>query len=178
MDWAKFFQDNSQSLFTLFGVFLGSLITLSITFINNRFQAKERENDRLEQRREAKIQVTEKRVEKDIEIILDAIGAEIEFTGLSIKKVLSYEDEQKLGSQLAIAARRKHSLAQGIIYSYNNFLGYWEIYDKSLNVLYENMNNTSLFPIDESDVWKNFLESAGNLQRVVRHELISIRDAD
>ena len=71
MNWGNFFQDNAQSLFTLGGVFLGSLITFLINYFNNRFQAKEKEKDRDEQKREAKIQDKKKWIEHDI---LELIG--------------------------------------------------------------------------------------------------------
>ncbi len=71
MDWATFFKDYGQSLFTLGGVLLGSLITFLINYLNNRFQAKERDKDRDEQRRETKLQAKEKYIERDILLIID-----------------------------------------------------------------------------------------------------------
>jgi hypothetical protein len=50
MDWATFFQENSQSLFTLLWVFLGSVITYAINFQSLRTQARERDKERYEQR--------------------------------------------------------------------------------------------------------------------------------
>jgi hypothetical protein len=55
MDWATFFKDFGQSLFTLGGVFLGSAITFLINYINLRNQSREREIDRQEQRRELNV---------------------------------------------------------------------------------------------------------------------------
>jgi len=51
----------------------GALTALIPVIIANRFQAKEREKDRLEQRREAKIQTREKWIERDILKIMDSM---------------------------------------------------------------------------------------------------------
>jgi hypothetical protein len=48
-------------------------MTLAISYLNNRFQAKERDKDRDENRRAAKIQAREKWIERDILKIIDLI---------------------------------------------------------------------------------------------------------
>ena len=73
MDWATFFKDNSQSIFTLGGVFLGSFITFLISYLNNRFEAKERDKDREEARKEAKTQLSLELMRNDVKIIEDLI---------------------------------------------------------------------------------------------------------
>ena len=52
MDWATFFENNAQSIFTLGGAFLGATLALFGVFINNWFQSQERDKDRKEVRRE------------------------------------------------------------------------------------------------------------------------------
>ncbi len=199
MDWDKFIQDNAQSLFALGGVFLGSLITFLINYFNNRFQAKEREKDREEQRREAKIQAKEKRVEKDIEIIMETINDILEYLGLRIRIDKLYTDikDKEMGgvlspeesdnaidneynylNELTSTLRRKHTLAEGIVYSYRNIIGYWEAFDESMDELIEYIKENPHTSTDKSKAWKNFMVSTGNLQKVLRHEPISIRDEE
>lgn len=99
MDWATFLENNSQSLFTLGGVFLGSLITFLISYLNNIFQSKEREKDREDKRREGRIQAKEKWIERDILKIMDLVEYIITITS----EVQSYGIRIEL-----IASRKKH----------------------------------------------------------------------
>ena len=96
MDWATFFKDNSQSLFTLGGVFLGSLITFLISYVNQRFEAKERDKDRAEKRRDAKIQAREKWIERDILKIMDYLD--------TMLKLYSEEKFLQLQNDIALEA--------------------------------------------------------------------------
>ena len=80
MGWAAFFEENSQSIFTLAGVFLGSIITLAISTLNNRFQAKEREKERQLQQHEVKIQLTLELRKKDIEFLDESINETLHIT--------------------------------------------------------------------------------------------------
>jgi len=97
MDWTPFLEDNGQSIFTLAGVFLGSLITLLVSFLNNRFQAKERDNDRKESRRETKIQLALELKRNDIEtienVIDNSLRSMIIYSNIRIKKVLGKVSE-------------------------------------------------------------------------------------
>ena len=51
---------------TLLSVALGGLIATIGVILTNRFQSRERDKDRAEQRREAKIQAREKWIERDV----------------------------------------------------------------------------------------------------------------
>jgi hypothetical protein len=66
MDWA-----------TLISVVIGGLIATIPVLISNRFQAKERDKDRQEQRREAKIQLALERMKNKIKFIEDRIDTEL-----------------------------------------------------------------------------------------------------
>src|SRR5919108_2130726 len=75
MDWATFIRDNSQSLFTLAGVFLGSLITFLINFLNLRYQSRERDKDREEKRKEEQTQLSLELTRSDIKALESTIDS-------------------------------------------------------------------------------------------------------
>jgi len=60
---------------TLLTFALGALATLIPVIISNIHQSKEREKDRIEHRKDAKIQAREKWEEKDILSMIDSINA-------------------------------------------------------------------------------------------------------
>ena len=104
MDWASFFKDNSQSIFTLGGVFLGSLITFLISYLNNRFLAKESEKERQEQRKEAKTQLALELMRNDIMIIEDRIDSQLRAVDtihtLSLRKSRGELSQDEMKKQL------------------------------------------------------------------------------
>jgi hypothetical protein len=73
MDWAQFLQDNSQSLFTLFGVFLGSVLTYLISWTNTRTEAKEKDKDREANLRQAQAELAVELAKSDFKIIEDSL---------------------------------------------------------------------------------------------------------
>ena len=78
MDWTKFFETYGQSLFTLGGVLLGSLITFWINAQNLKYQSRERDKDRQEQRREAKTQLALELKRNDIRALQESIDNHLE----------------------------------------------------------------------------------------------------
>jgi hypothetical protein len=59
---------------TLISVVIGGLIATFGSILNNRFQSGEREKDRQEQRREAKIRMIENTTGHDIDIVLNLLA--------------------------------------------------------------------------------------------------------
>ena len=90
------------------------------------------------------------------------------------KKII--DSEKNSINELERILRREYALAQGIVYSYENFIGYWKAFDESKKELDEYIYRKPQAPIEERKIWEKFLVSTGNLQKVLRHELISIRD--
>ncbi len=152
MDWTTFFQDNSQSLFTLGGVFLGSLITFLVSYLNNRFQAQEKDKDRDEARREAKTQLALELTRNDIRVLEDFIDEVLKATSLlfnlGIRKELdrlskskwqqiirsAIDDENgklSLFSDLnIIASKTAHSIGGDVLSEYDHFNLQWNEYER------------------------------------------------
>jgi len=204
MDWATFLKDNSQSLFTLGGVFLGSLITFLISFLNNVFQAKEREKERQEQRRDAKIQSREKWIERDILKITDLIekmykllseirGIKIEvdslISGKEIGLVTQEEFDTKYKSlydnlpELDIEVNQVKDMIGGLVYSFTEteiLSSYGDLVD-ALNTYVNQEGEDFKNILNEQKESSNsdiniFSESVGKFQRALREKLISLRE--
>jgi len=205
MDWATFIKDNSQSLFTLAGVFLGSIITFVISYLNNRFQAKEKDKDREEQRREAKIQSKEKWIERDILKMMDALEKMLRLLADSrswqnqhelltdgkssgvltqqelVSKLRSvYDKVSNMFSEVSQIGSEIFTLVDSfeeteIVSSYAEFSSKL---DTCLSKEIEYMQNKlNPQPLEESArEWDKVSESAGKFHRALRNKLISIRE--
>ncbi|MEP7135800.1 MAG: hypothetical protein ABI904_12790 [Chloroflexota bacterium] len=205
MNLVTFLSNNSQSLFTLGGVFLGSVITFLISYLNNRFQAKEREKDRNEQRREVKIQTKEKIIGGDILKLMDSIEVVLKILSSAMNLFSNYEniDKRKEYGLLTPTEAKKKMI------SLDNEMP--SIYDELNTVL--NAMNRLIFSFAEEEILENFKDfmqacqvyfgellkyidsksggespeknnisiikvsqAAGKLQRALRDKLISLRD--
>jgi len=201
MDWATFFKDNAQSIFTLGGVFLGSLITFLISYLNNRFQAKERDKDRLEQRREAGIQNRQKWIERDILKIMDSVESllslfsELQNLGLRNYSILKQKDGSLFTQdELKLKVKEGHERFQEAIYESNqafDLIGrlvfsfeeedIHSSYSKFLDAVTDFMSTK--FGLNENpdeeainNAWSNVKMDSGEFQRALRNKLISLRE--
>lgn len=206
MDWVAFFENNSQSLFTLAGVFLGSLITFLINYQNNRFQAKEHDKDREEKRKEASVHAKEKLIERDIQKIMDSIELILELSskrrgkGFQFRTIidgkesglLTHEEANvqarllydtfsveftQVNQSLDMMSRLVRSFEDPqIISAYNTFVDVMEKYLKQ-----ELENNTYKEFADGFDmdniIWPIVTRQAGSFHRTLRDKLISLRDS-
>jgi len=192
MNWTTFLQDNSQSLFTLLGVFLGSIITFFISNLNNRFQAKEWEKDRVEQRRDAKTRLTLELRRDDIKSIEEDIDAKLSTItfvqnlwwrkrlGLLPDKEIKAEfisaflDENSKVSMFArntvVANKLAHTLGEEFLSEYNHF-------DSLLIEYLAGLVNSDF---DDMDIIRKshaeVVSSAGKLHNMFREKLILLRD--
>ena len=190
MDWNTV----TPSLIALGGVLLGSLITLSITFINNRFQAKERDKDRLEQRREAKIQlaleITRDNIrkmegamddalksinilrnirEKQVLGIISIDEMKMEFDSVMAKNTSGYN---KYSESIPISEKLAFTFGEEYLSEHARFNDLWIDY-------VEFIAQTSSIETEDNDM--KFLEvtkSAGILHLMLEKKLISIRDTE
>lgn len=201
MDWATFLENNSQSIFTLGGVLLGSLIPLLITYINNRFLAKERDKDRHEQRREAKIQLKLELTKSAMQVVDDSItnilklhsealyinSVEMEHLSLLLDTGILKKEEYLAKSksylerlditnkesklELDTISRIAYSFDDEISTEYGNFA-------KKLIEYFQSANTENLKVKMDPNAWFDVKKSAGNLQRLLREKLLSIRDSE
>jgi hypothetical protein len=192
MDWATFFANNSQSLFTLAGVLLGSVITFVIGYINVRSQSLEREKDRQEQRREAKTQLALELMKNDIKVLEDTIDNMLKALNyiehLSYKKIqegLSREEIEEETSSIdgkyakfaemeKVGDKLAHSLGDQFYSHYENFFRFATEY-MSLCMDLQELDGSTVTSIGE--LRARLGEAGGVLHTMLREKLISIRDA-
>lgn len=155
MDWATFFKDYGQSLFTLGGVFLGSLITFLINYLNLRNQSKERDKDREEQKREAKIQAREKWIERDILTIMDSVDRILKYLSES-SDFSTYFTELTNGKKAGIFSENEYlERKKSLFDSLSN--RYTEVHQVN------NLINKLVFSFSEQEIelrWARFAKSA------------------
>jgi hypothetical protein len=179
MDWATFFQDNAQSLFTLGGVFLGSLITFIINYLNLRFQSIESNKDRAEQRRQLEIHAREKWTEHDVLRVMDAIETIIKLISEIIHTRSELTDDE-------LAAVNKEYLQTGdkviqLVNSFNDkdILKGFNDFTSAINNFIANLPELPKDDIDQrvnSSSWKAVKMSAGKFQYALREKMISIHN--
>jgi hypothetical protein len=191
MDWAAFFRDYGQSLFTLGGVFLGSVITFLINWLNLRNQSIERDKDRNEQRREAKAQLALELMHKDIKLVDDTILVALGIMdtlklarararlGVLPMENLRAEMESILGSQTSKLSKLEEldTMTELLAFTFGD-----EIYSEYENFtrLYGNATAVLLDPHssskDEEAVNQQIIRSAGRLRLMMIEKLKSLRD--
>ena len=193
MDWTAFIKDNSQALFTLCGVFLGSAITLVGNYLNNRFQAKENDKERLEKRRETKVQLAIEIMKNDIKRIEDVNNLTFEF--INQIKILNLKrdtgklkpDEWLTELQLMVASEKGivaklaefDTITEVLVYihgeelysMYNNFT---DLFSQYLRVL----ANPSSTDDDRENAFDKLVAASGKFQQQLRKKLISLRDTE
>lgn len=193
MDWSTFFKDNSQSIFTLGGVFLGSLITFLISYLNNRFDAKERDKDRGEKRKEAKIELALELMRSDIKTVDESIdktlmliqhlqnivwGLTGELSGIEIREKILKEFSSVDGrpSQLAeesmIADKLAYALGEDFHSAYDSFNNLSSEYME----MYTYYNSESYSPEYVKELYERVTNSAAKLHNLMNEKLISLRD--
>lgn len=175
---------------TLISVALGGLIATIGSILNNRFQAQQRQKDRDEARKEAKIQIREKWIERDIMKIMDSVerllilfadtrnlNRRTDSFGELRKTLLITEDEAKI--ELKAIYKKADSLVAEInqtmdtmsrlVYSFDEA----EITSNYIDLVEE--TTKSLKAKAEED-FIPMRQKAGKLQKALRDKLISIRD--
>jgi hypothetical protein len=191
MDWTAFIKDNSQALFTLGGVFLGSAITFLGNYLNNRFQAIENEKERLEKRREAKVQLAIELMKTDIKHIDDVNNLMFEIlnkikalimkkeTGELTQEEFLTEFQLMLNSEKGVFAKLSESdtMTDILVYIhgddiYSIFNNYKDLYEEYLKTIY----NLSATDEEREKVYDKLVVAGGKFQQVLREKLISIRD--
>jgi hypothetical protein len=205
MDWATLFKENAQGLFTLGGVFLGSVITFGINWLNNNFQTKEREKDRQEQKREASIQSREKLEERDVLKVMDAgerlvkllaewTSVPYQYTFIKRGKDIGFITEedfkeqvlslQSKGPSQAIEIKQLQSLIEIIIYSFPGTELFSTCSD-FINATNEMVSTNQTMAKElrkeerinkETEIWEKLNNNTGKFQRALREKLISLRD--
>jgi hypothetical protein len=177
---------------TLLSVALGGLIATIGAILTNRFQAIERDKDRLEARREAKIQLALELQRSDIRIIEDSIDVilktmnilhlirlEGEATGQSIDEVnqkvqfLIKDKESWLNNfseSSVLADKLSISLGGNFLAEHNSFGEDWNKFVRL--VIYE--SSASNEEIEKLRV--TITLTAGKLHRMLNEKLISLRD--
>jgi len=192
MDWATFFKDNSTSIFTLAGVFLGSVITFFISYLNNRFEATERSKDREEQRREAKTQLTLELKRKDIEIIQNTIDNALKSMEIVLEtrtkeswgRISDEEVWEELKSAILDEKSRMHQqgesdmIAEKLAFTLGD--EFHSDYRKFCDLCAEywsRMLNSSYYSKEDQDIaFFNAAGSAAKLHNLMNEKLISLRD--
>jgi hypothetical protein len=195
MNWTELLRDSSQALFTLIGVFLGATITFIINILNNRFQAKENDKDRIEKRRESKVQLTLELMKEDLKNIEDAINSLFEvlekIKNISFKKSLGEISQGEYRRELILLITGENvSIEKFNIFSAKaDVLVYTcgdEIYstykdcDKVFLEYLQFINDpTTIHDNDaEERMNDNLIRSYGKLQQMLREKLISIREIE
>lgn len=193
MDWTTFFGDNSQSFLPLGGVFLGSAITFLISYLNNRFEARERDKDREEQRREAKTQLALELMRNDIKIIDDSINNSLQ--ALELSRNLAFKRDRgklshgemldELGSTLANESGTTFELQTDYIADKAAFSLGEDFYSsfKACEKLRGDYSDLMLSasPSEEEDaelseLWNKIIIAAAKLHIMMNEKLISFRD--
>jgi len=193
MDWTTFIKDNSQALFTLCGVFLGSAITLVGNYLNNRFQAKENDKERLEKRRETKVQLAIEIMRNDIKRIEDVNNLTFELINqikiLNLKRetgILKPEEwlvelQLMLASEKGSFAKLAESDTMTDVLVYIQGEEIYSIYDNVQDLLSEYLNvlyNPSSTGDDREKASDNLVAAVGKFQQQLRKKLISLRDTE
>ena len=202
MDWPTIIQENIQSIIlvsgTLCGAIGGAVITGSITYFvnrnNNKYQLEKLNIEIEEKQVEARIQAKEKRTEDHIYKIMD--GIETILTNYSTARYKFME--QKFGSvtwdevrkQIFITSldAEKHNDLIGIyLYSFDDedVREKYRVFSKASRNLYEKWTEYMAIDDDEIEkkwvieldtkIWFDFKKKAGELQKVLRNKLISLR---
>ena len=192
MDWTTFIKDNSQVLFTLGGVFLGSVITLLGNFLNNRFQARESDKDRLEKRREAKSQLAIDLIRNDIKRIEDVSNLMFGFIN-EVKLLNLKRDNGKLTSQEWLAELQAMTTYENgaiaklaeldtttdmLVYihgeeTYSIYNDFKDLFSEYLGIL----SNPSANEEDRENAYDKLIAGGGKFQQTLRAKLISARDS-
>jgi hypothetical protein len=188
---AEFLKENSTSLFTLLGVLIGSLIPFWINRQNLRNQAIERDKDRQEQRREAKIQLALELMKNEVEIVEGMVDNTIKALRIielaSFKRIrgelsqdgwraeiLSTDSKfMKLAETSTISAKIAYTFGDKFSSEYDNFqkLSY-----KYMD-MYTYMELASYSENDASNLMQEITESSAKLHTMLKEKLISIRDS-
>jgi len=192
MDWNTFLKDYGQSMFTLAGVFLGSIITFFISYLNNRFQAKEKDNEREEQRREAKIQLATELLKTDIKTVEDTIGIALDLINtlraMKSKQFMGLLSTEEFLSEFQLMFKDKqshffrwvnaHTTVGVLAYAFGNefateYLKFSDLLDNYFTFL---LDLSSVDEAIEKDPSNELIKSAGKLHIMLNEKLISIRD--
>lgn len=183
---------------TLFAVVIGGLIAIVPTIINNVYQAKQRKEDREEQRRKEKILILESPILKIMDSVVTILAKLAEYR-------LTYSDKQELvklikkGQIITDDTKEKYKIAEKNIDKLRieirtlaDLIGSlvlsldgetMPVYNDFTNSIIEYLRlalkETSEKDIDlEREKWQMVRVNTGMLQRSLREKLITIRDTD
>ena len=180
---------------SLISALVGGFIATIPTIINNRFQSNERDKDREEKRREAKMQTVEKSIGGDIDKVLDFLASLIKVLSehgnyeyktyvrekLRERGVIS-EDEYKREVNLqveSIVAQTQEAITLmdsigGLVYSFDDEIS--SKYDALLNSILAYIRIKQPDSKEASNKPDDVIKKAGGLQRILREKKISILD--
>lgn len=184
----------------------GALVALIPTIINNRFQSKEKEKDRLEQRRDARIQAKEKWIERDILRVMDSIETTLKLLSrtssnkIQLEHILDgkisglltqEESDEKLRSlyndlmAAYIEVNQAKDVISRIVYSfedteinttYDNFVVAFSNYLRQEREYMDDKFSDKTTGEYEEGNWFNVSNSAGKFHKTLREKLISLRE--
>jgi hypothetical protein len=193
MDWTTFIKDNSQALFTLVGVFLGSAITFLGNYLSNRFQAKENDKEREEKRRDAKHQLAIELMKNDIKHIEDVNNLTFEFINnvkiLNLKRDSGELTSKEWFAELKLMMTSEKGIGAKLVESdtttevmvylfgneiYSKYCNYKDIFEKYLNML----SDPSATDENLEHVSEELVVAMGTIQQLLRKKLISARDKE
>lgn len=180
MDWS-----------TLLSVAVGGLIAVIPIVISNRHQAKEREKDRSEQRREAKTQLALELIRNDARLVQDNINNYLQFidelqvvkdkskpTSLSDEKVVYLFLKDHLASDDKLQQLYEFSaMADMIVLGFGDDFSkeYKDFRDKCKAFFDLAISDPSRFIGDDVSI-SSIISSAGKLHVLMREKLISLRE--
>ena len=190
MDWDTIFKDNSQSLFTLAGVFLGSLITFLINFLNLRYQSIERDKDREEKRKDEQTQLSLELTRTDIKALESTIDSYLKGIAEMRRIRVQIPDKEKTRAKMEaefrlrigkedsfyelihvnlIADKLAYTLGEPFYSEYRNYIG---LIKKSLDALLSPPYKYE----KERELDLKIVALAGKLHTMLQEKLISIRN--
>jgi hypothetical protein len=181
-------------------VIVGGLIATIPILISNLVQIYLKRMEIKQKEKEAKIQDKKKWIERDVLEIMDSTDKILELLSeshflsvygtnslMQMKDLgLVTEDEHKEKLKLYIEQldnlnlmiKQKRDTINRLVYSFDDEISSeYEIFGLALvNFLNERLNYKDNKVVDAPDAWLAVRESAGNLQKILREKLISIRD--
>lgn len=189
---------------TLIAALVGALIATIPILISNIVQIYIHISEKRQKEKEAKINAKQKWIEHDIRKIIDSLDDLLKLVALyrDSYRDLSIIDARKNADLLteneakeekllliqkfdtsfneynqieAVAIKQAYSFGEGILSEYKELYGLWQKFFATVKMPKDLDNDKDYF---DHEIFYRVCESAGNLQRLLREKLISIRDSD
>ena len=180
---------------------LGGLTAVIPIIIANRYQAREKDKDRVEQRKEAKIQNRQKWIERDILKIMDSIDIllkflwELERVEVEVNEITEGKKSEFFNQDEADVRLKSHydhfknlhnevkhtaDIMSKLIHSFDAEEEMYKVYTDFLIAIqrYEDARDVNKDNQEkpEEENWLEIQTSAGKLHALLRDKLISTRD--